>query len=42
MSSTRRGLALAGAGAIMVAGIGEALAQGDETAAVARQVAALT
>jgi hypothetical protein len=42
MSKTRRGLALAGAGAIMAAGIGEALAQGDETAAVARQVEALT
>lgn len=42
MSKTRRGLALAGAGAIMVAGFGEALAQSDETAAVARQVEALT
>lgn len=42
MSKTRRGLALAGAGAIMAAASGEALAQGDETAAIARQVEALT
>ncbi|MBR0642570.1 nuclear transport factor 2 family protein [Plastoroseomonas hellenica] len=42
MSKTRRGLALAGAGAIMAAGLGEALAQGDEAAAVGRQVEALT
>ncbi|MBR0663531.1 nuclear transport factor 2 family protein [Roseomonas hellenica] len=42
MSKTRRGLALAGAGAIMAAGLGEVSAQGDEAAAVGRQVEALT
>ncbi|HEY4252539.1 MAG TPA: nuclear transport factor 2 family protein [Roseomonas sp.] len=42
MSNTRRGLALAGAGTLMLAGIGDALAQGDEAAAVGRQVDALS